>query len=128
MGFSRQEYWSGLPCPPPGDLPNSGIEPTSPKSPAVAGRFCTTGTTWEAPIPPVGMGKENILRETEGVYACVNFFFFLCERETERDRDRKMERERVPGKVKPGREQVGFETAATQNVKGNNEFKKQTTH
>ena len=30
MGFSRQEYWSGLPCPPPGDLPDSGIEPTSP--------------------------------------------------------------------------------------------------
>ena len=34
MGFSRQEYWSGLPCPPPGDLPNPGIEPESPVSPA----------------------------------------------------------------------------------------------
>ena len=33
MGFSRQEYWSGLPCPPPGDLPDSGIEPTFPASP-----------------------------------------------------------------------------------------------
>ena len=30
MEFSRQEYWSGLPCPPPGDLPNPGIEPRSP--------------------------------------------------------------------------------------------------
>ena len=30
MGFSRQEYWSGLPCPPPGDLPNPGVEPRSP--------------------------------------------------------------------------------------------------
>ena len=30
MGFSGQEYWSGLPCPPPGDLPNPGIEPRSP--------------------------------------------------------------------------------------------------
>ena len=30
MGFSRQEYWSGLPCPPPGDLPNPGIKPRSP--------------------------------------------------------------------------------------------------
>ena len=30
MGFSRQEYWSGLPCPPPGDIPDSGIEPGSP--------------------------------------------------------------------------------------------------
>ena len=30
MGFFRQEYWSGVPCPPPGDLPNPGIEPRSP--------------------------------------------------------------------------------------------------
>ena len=35
MGFSRQEYWSGLPCPPPGDLPNPGTEPESPVSPAL---------------------------------------------------------------------------------------------
>ena len=41
MGFSRQEYWSGLPHPPPGDLPNPGIELTPPVSPAVAGRFFT---------------------------------------------------------------------------------------
>ena len=34
-GFSRQEYWSGLPCPSPGDLPNPGIEPVSLKSPAL---------------------------------------------------------------------------------------------
>ena len=34
MGFSRQEYWSGLPFPPPGDLPNLGIEPTSPAASA----------------------------------------------------------------------------------------------
>ena len=44
MGFSRQEYWSGLPCPPPEDLPNPGIEPTSLMSPALAGRFFTTST------------------------------------------------------------------------------------
>ena len=31
MGFSRQEYWSGLPCPSPGDLPNPGIKPRSPE-------------------------------------------------------------------------------------------------
>ena len=48
MGFSRQEYWSGLPCPPPRDLPNSGIEPLSLMSPALAGRFFTTSATWEA--------------------------------------------------------------------------------
>ena len=48
MGFSRQEYWSGLPCPPPGDLPNPGIEPASIISPALAGGFLTISTTWEA--------------------------------------------------------------------------------
>ena len=35
MEFSRQEYWSELPCPPPGDLPKSGIEPASPESPTL---------------------------------------------------------------------------------------------
>ena len=48
MGFFRQEYWSGLPGAPPGDLPNSGIEPASLMSPALAGTFFTISTTWEA--------------------------------------------------------------------------------
>ena len=39
MGFSRQEHWSGLPRPPPGDLPDPGIESTSLSSPALAGRL-----------------------------------------------------------------------------------------
>ena len=39
MEFSRQEYWSHLPLPTPGDLPNPGIEPASLTSPALAGRF-----------------------------------------------------------------------------------------
>ena len=42
MEFSRQEYWSGLPCPSPGDLPDPGIEPVSPVSPALAGGFFTS--------------------------------------------------------------------------------------
>ena len=41
MGFSRREYWSGLPFPPPGDLPDPVIETVSPVSPAMAGRFLT---------------------------------------------------------------------------------------
>ena len=49
MGFSRQEYWSGVPCPPPGDLPDPGIEPASLMPPALAGRFFTTGAAREAP-------------------------------------------------------------------------------
>ena len=48
MAFSKQESWSGLPCPPPGDLPNPGIEPTSLMSPALASMFFTTSATWEA--------------------------------------------------------------------------------
>ena len=45
-GFSRQENWSGLPCPSPGDLPNPRIETVSLKSPALASEFFTTRVTW----------------------------------------------------------------------------------
>jgi len=48
MEFSRQEYWSGLPFPLPGDHPDAGIEPTSLVPPALAGRFFTTSAIWEA--------------------------------------------------------------------------------
>ena len=44
MGFSRHEYWSGLSCPPPGDLPDPGIEPTSLMSPALKARFFNNST------------------------------------------------------------------------------------
>ena len=53
-GFPGQEYWSGLPFPSPGDLPRSGIEPLSPASPALAGRFFTA-----APLSDTYMGKEG---------------------------------------------------------------------
>ena len=49
MGFSRQEYWSGLPCPPEGDLPDPGIKPVFLMSPALARGFFATNATWEAP-------------------------------------------------------------------------------
>ena len=48
MEFSSQDYLSGLPFPSPGDLPDPGIEPTALVSPALAGGFFTTSTTWEA--------------------------------------------------------------------------------
>ena len=48
MGFSRQEYWSGLPFPAPGNLSDPVIKPASLVSPALAGRFFATSTTWEA--------------------------------------------------------------------------------
>ena len=49
MGFSRQEYWTGFPCPPPGDLPDPGIEPASLTPTALTSGFFTTSATWEAP-------------------------------------------------------------------------------
>ena len=56
MEFSRQEYWSGLAFPIPGDLPNPRIEPASLVSPALAGRFFTT-------LPP---GKPMVERKELG--------------------------------------------------------------
>ena len=50
MGFPRQEYWSGLPFPPPGDLPHPGIESVALTSPALAGEIFTTSATSEAHI------------------------------------------------------------------------------
>ena len=50
MGFSRQEYWSGLLFPSPGDLPDPGIEPVSFMSPALASGFFITRVTWEAQV------------------------------------------------------------------------------
>ena len=50
VGFPRQAYWSGLPCPPPGDLTNLGIEPMSLTSSALAARFFTSSAAWEAHI------------------------------------------------------------------------------
>ena len=47
-GILQQEHWSGLPCPPPGDLPDPGIELESLMSPALAGGFFTSSATWEA--------------------------------------------------------------------------------
>ena len=54
MGFfSRQEYWSGLPCSPPGDLPDPGIKPGALTFPALAGRFFTT-------VPPGNQASLNV--------------------------------------------------------------------
>ena len=47
MGFSRQQYWNGLPYTPPGDIPNPRIKPASLMSSASRGNFFTTSATWE---------------------------------------------------------------------------------
>ena len=72
MGFSRQEYWSGLPCPPPGDLPDPGIKPESLTSPALAGGFFTISATGEVERLPL-----------------VTAFFCFKETKRERERERK---------------------------------------
>ena len=54
----EQECWSGLPCPPPGDLPDLRLEPASLTSPALAVGFFTTSATWEAPTTPLPMHQS----------------------------------------------------------------------
>ena len=63
MGFSSQGYWSGLPFPPPGNLPDMGVEPVSP---VLAGRLLTTSTTWEVsntskPAPSLMIQIDQVL-------------------------------------------------------------------
>ena len=62
-GFSRQEYWSVFPSPSPEDLPNPGIKLPSLVSPALAGRFFTTSTTWEA----LAICKHITIRTDPGI-------------------------------------------------------------
>ena len=70
MGFSRQEYWRGLPFLPPGGLPDPGIEPESLKSPALAGGFFTTSTTWEAHVCP---NPQNVQHQEWSLISITNF-------------------------------------------------------
>ena len=58
VGFSRQEYWSGLPFPPAGDLPDPGIVPKSLASPALAGRFFTTSAIGEPVLVCCGLHSK----------------------------------------------------------------------
>ena len=63
MGFSRQEYWSGLPCPLPGDLPDPGIEPAFLKSPALAGGFLTASAQrkrYSTTVPKAPYCREHV--------------------------------------------------------------------
>ena len=71
MGYPRQEHWSGLLCPPPGDLPDTGIKPRSLMSPAMARGFFTTSATWEstAAIDPHSVLTE--LHSLEFLAFCV---------------------------------------------------------
>ena len=69
MGFSRQEYWSGLPCPSPRGLPNLGIEP---KTPGLAGRFFTTEPPGKSTKQPTGLPTPNL-------YSLLKRLFFFAD-------------------------------------------------
>jgi len=77
MGFSRQEHWSGLPLPPPGDLPNPGIKLLAPVAPALAGGFFTT----EPPGKPYhGWNKslKDVLSNNNYVlYGLLSLVYFM---------------------------------------------------
>ena len=73
MGFSSQEYWSGLLCPPPGVLPDPGIEPVSLMSLELAGRFFTTSTINAGdPASVPGLGRSPTERNGYPLqYSCL---------------------------------------------------------
>ena len=82
MGLSRQEYWSGLPFPPPGDLPNSRTEPVSPASPELAGRFFITEPPWKPfikGIPRSIKKKKKKIKIKKKIPKKKNFFFIYCQ-------------------------------------------------
>ena len=65
MAFSRQEYWSGLPFPSPGNLPEPGTEPVSLVFPALAGGLFTTLPPWEVPSPTSKCLKCTLIIQLE---------------------------------------------------------------
>ena len=69
MGFPRQEYWSGLPFPTPGDLPDPGIKHAYFTSPPLPGRFFTTRATWEVLFKNMALSKFELVEgEIPGHY------------------------------------------------------------
>ena len=90
MGFSRQEYWSGLPWPSPGDLPDPGIEPRSLASLGLTGGFFTTRATWKPLlcrlVPPKGWKASTLQTQricssdlpSSGPQMWINSFLSFC--------------------------------------------------
>ena len=68
MGFSWQECWSGFPFPTPGDLSDPGIEPMSPGSPALAGRFFITALLGKPLFPSVSPKPSSKLKEPKSSF------------------------------------------------------------
>ena len=79
MVFSRQEYWSGLPWPSPGDLPDPGIEPVCLKLPALAGMSFTTSTAWEVLLALEIWKKNSVIQPTNLWLFCYGHLIRLVE-------------------------------------------------
>ena len=80
LRFSRQEYWSGLPCPSPEDLPDPGINSLSLVSPELASGFFTTSTTWEAHVidhPSLMLYSTNFPIKHMCLHLCLSGIFLL---------------------------------------------------
>jgi len=77
VGFSRQEYWNGLLCPLPRDLPDPGIEPASLMSPALADRFFTTSTTCVHPKRYPSFFTALIFTQTNSILKEINVEYSL---------------------------------------------------
>ena len=81
MRFSRQEHWSGLPCPPAGDPPYPGTESASlmsPASPALASGFFTTGATWESSFRESSLSPESLIPPSWSSWGLFVFIFLDC--------------------------------------------------
>ena len=74
MGFSKQEYWSELTFPTPGDLPSPRITPASLSSPELAGRFFTSSTTWKDQLPLLQTWKWSSVQSSVQSLSCVWLF------------------------------------------------------
>ena len=111
VGFSRQEYWSGLPFPPPGDLSNPRIETASPESPASACRFFTTKeflprrffprATWEAQVLYYLLNErkcQNILT----IHAAIACVLLLNASPAHKEHPAYLQDEKPPTQVLPG--------------------------
>ena len=110
MGFSRQECWSGLPFPPPGDLLDPGIKPASLMSPALAGGFFNTRAIWEAllffPVSSCKMG--HIANSSHGSYPYNSLtrkesevLPFLTPGKTKENKNKKEQQQKYPQGRKP---------------------------
>ena len=78
MGYCKQEYWSGLSFPSPGDLPDPGTEPASIVSPALADGLFTTSATWESVTFPSGNKIGWIFLDLHSTYMFVCGYMCVC--------------------------------------------------